>query len=299
MIDINVMRRRPWHTRGVNGVAIMSIKDILVHLAEPGLDSPALHLAVTLAQRHGAHVTGLYAYSLDWPLLASSGGYMDPATIQLIIQESQRAALKKATLLRAPFEEVLRREAISGEWRQVEGNVEAIVTLHSRYADLTIFGRAAEDSTVTELAETVLFASGRPILLMPPNLPPHFAPDRILVGWNGSREAARAIGDAMPLLRSAKAVRVLSVQPEYGPDALVQAEDMSRHLARHDVPVSAATATLDGLQTQDLLLNAASDFGADLLVIGGYGHGQLREMVLGGVTRTLFRHAAIPVLMSH
>jgi len=277
----------------------MAFKDILVHLAEPGAGNPALTAAASLAQRHDAHLTALHVYSLDWPLLMASNAYMDPATVQRIMDEGERAALEKAGSIQKDFEQVLRSENIRGEWRQVQGPVHESVTRHACYADIVVFGRPADGSMETRVAEAVLFASGRPILLMSPEPRSAFTAERILVGWNGSREAARAIGDAMPLLRMARSVQVLTAQSEDGAEAIVSAEDMSRHLARHGVPVSASTTTLSGVAAQDVLLDTASDFGADLLVIGGYGHGRLLEMVLGGVTRSMFRHATLPVLFSH
>ncbi len=120
---------------------------------------------------------------------------------------------------------------------------------------------------------------------------------RVLVAWNGSREAARATHDALPFLTQADKVMVLSVNAtgeEHIPGA-----DISTHLARHGVGVEIHNRVQGNIGVGDAILNAASDYGADLLVIGAYGHSRLRELVLGGVTRHLLRHMTVPVLMSH
>jgi nucleotide-binding universal stress UspA family protein len=176
-----------------------------------------------------------------------------------------------------------------------------VLEQHARYADLTIFARSDEDSFEAEMAETVLFGSGRPVLVVPPKFPKPFLADHVLIGWNGEREASRAVADALPFLYHAKAVQVLTVATEAGDVEACQldAEDLARYLARHGVNVSAKTVVARGAAPEDLLLNVAADAGADLLVIGGYGHGRFREFVLGGVTHSLLRHATLPVMMSH
>jgi len=278
----------------------MRFKDILVHMASPVESSPALAAAVALAHRHDAHVTGLHVYELASELMGITG-YMDAGTIERILQEAEQAALAEAARVKPVFEKTLRREAIPGEWRQVEGNIGAVLEQHARYADLTIFARTAADDFEADMAEAVLFGSGRPVLVMPPVLSRPFSPDHVIIGWNGQREAARAVADALPFLCHAKAVQVLTIatEAEETEASELDAEDLSRHLARHGVNVSAKTVTARGAAPEDLLLNAASDAGADLLVVGGYGHGRFREFVLGGVTRSLMRHATLPVMLSH
>ena len=138
----------------------------------------------------------------------------------------------------------------------------------------------------------------------------------MLIGWNARREAARAVHDALPLIRDAAAVTVLAVDPHGRPGALgghggdhggghggdhgdEPAADIARHLARHGLRVTAAQADSGGIGVADVLLNQAADLGADLLVTGGYGHSRTREMVLGGITRALLQRMTLPVLMSH
>lgn len=277
----------------------MTFKDILIHLEQPGTAGPALAAAAELARAHGAHLTGLHVYDLAWPLLANGEGYLDPRTLQILTEEAEAASSQRARTLRNTFEEVLRREGLPGEWRQVEGNPYDVVALHARYADLAIFARGGEPDTEADLAESVLFASGRPVLVLPP-APAPLTARHVLIGWNGTREAARAVADAMPLMRHARTVRVLTIASEARgiPGSRIDAEDLARHLTRHGLEVIAETSRM-GEPVEQVLLDTAAKQEADLLVIGGYGHGRLREMVLGGVTRHLLRHAPLPVLLSH
>jgi nucleotide-binding universal stress UspA family protein len=148
------------------------------------------------------------------------------------------------------------------------------------------------------MVECLLMQSGRPVLVLPCHGSPPDQCRSALVAWDGSREAARALHDAMPLLRQAHRVTVLSVErvctAARQPDT-----DVVAHLARHGISVTVARVTVEDLAVSEVLLNHAADMGADLLVAGGYGHSRLREAVFGGVTRDLLRHMTIPVLFSH
>ncbi|MFM7611939.1 MAG: universal stress protein, partial [Alphaproteobacteria bacterium] len=151
------------------------------------------------------------------------------------------------------------------------------------------------------LLERVLFDSGRPVLAIP------FAGNfksigkRVLVGWNASREATRALHDALPLIAKAENTTVFLANPKRGLGAHGEepGADIARHLARHGLKVEVTKAVAEDVADSALLLNHASDMGADLLVMGAYGHSRLREFILGGVTRSLLREMTVPVLLSH
>jgi nucleotide-binding universal stress UspA family protein len=143
--------------------------------------------------------------------------------------------------------------------------------------------------------------AGRPVLIVPYVGTFKTLGQRVLVAWNASREATRAVNDALPLLERASSVRVLSVNPRrgiagHGP---IAGADMSLHLARHGVRVEAAAVNTDDVRVDDMLLSQAADAGADLIVMGAYGHSRLGEYVLGGATRHLLRQITVPVFMSH
>lgn len=280
----------------------MGLKDILLHLPDVAATSALLDAVVPLARRHGAHLIGLNVFETAQPFAMVTDGYMDPKIVQRFAEDSKQAALENAAKIQAIFEERLRVEGISGEWRVVEGVTSATVALHARYVDITMFSRPSGESTGVDIAEEVLFASGRPVLVVPQAFPCGNIGERVVIGWNATRECARAVADALPILRGAEMVRVLTIPTiplEGEKEALVSAEDLGRHLSRHGVKVTVATAAAGLLSAHDVLLNEVSDSDADLLVIGGYGHGRMRELLLGGVTRAMLRHGTGPVMLSH
>jgi nucleotide-binding universal stress UspA family protein len=147
----------------------------------------------------------------------------------------------------------------------------------------------------------VMLASGRPVLAIPYAGQFEQIGERVLVAWNASREATRAVNDALPLLMGAKAVTILAVNPKHGIEGHgdVPAADIALHLARHGVKAEAAHTIAKDISEGDALLSYAADLGADLIVAGGYGHSRAREMVFGGATRTLLQEMTVPMLLSH
>jgi nucleotide-binding universal stress UspA family protein len=146
-----------------------------------------------------------------------------------------------------------------------------------------------------------MMGCGRPVLIEPCACRVDTVGKNVLVAWSGTREAARTVGDALPLLRSAEAVTVFSV----GPTSSVRGHDdgrgidLANHLARHDVRAKALHLASDHIDVSDLILSQAKDLRCDLIVMGGYGHSRTRELILGGVTRGVLQHMTVPVLMSH
>jgi len=205
--------------------------------------------------------------------------------------------------MEATFRERLRFSQLLGEWRVVSGKVSESLVRQARQADLVILGQINQDHPPPpegrQLAEDVLMTSGRPILAIPYIGDFQTVGTRILVGWNNSREAARAVNDAIPLLARAASVTILEVSARKSATDDVTSAGIMRHLTRHGIRAEMIRTVLASSSTPDLLLNYAADLSADLLVIGGYGHSRLRELVLGGVTRELLRHMTLPVLMSH
>ena len=277
----------------------MKLCDILVHLDASPRARIRLDLAVALARQHRAHLTALHVIDVALPVMAMGDG--GGAVIAELMEQMRQTALKAGAQLQAAFQEAIRREGIMGEWRQVEGSAAELVALHGRYADLLVLGQDDPESDHAGLLEAVLFASGRPVLAIP------FAGTfpqigrRVLVGWNASREASRAVHDALPLLAKAESACVFLANPKRGLGAHGEepGADIARHLARHGLKVEVAKAIADDVADSALLLNHASDMGADLLVMGAYGHSRLREFILGGVTRSLLREMTVPVLLSH
>jgi nucleotide-binding universal stress UspA family protein len=281
----------------------MPVKDVLLHLDRSAEAEIRLDFAMGLALAHGAHLTALHAVDPVMPpgLAGEGGGAALAALMQQLADEADAAAASQRTA----FEERLRREGLSGEWRQASFAAADKVALHARYADLTVLGQPNPDSrhesATIAVLEAVLFNSGRPILMVPYAGRPAPIGKRALVAWNASKEAARALGDALPLLSACEQITVVAVNPRrgIGGDGDVPAADIALHLARHGLNATAEHIEASGISDSDVLLNAVADRGADLLVMGAYGHSRLREMILGGVTRGILARMTVPVLMAH
>lgn len=281
----------------------MGYKDLVVVL-DSAADTPArIEVAAALAERSAAHLVGLFPVMNPEPLRRA--GYLDLELINPVYLDWRQKALEQADRMREQFEHAAQLRGVSTEWRAPAESWEYDPALHARYADLTILGQL--DPGSTEMAvnrprpERVALASGRPILVVP--YAGRFATvgERVLIGWNASREAARAVADAMPLLAAAAAVTVLAADAQPGADehGEVPGADIALHLARHGVKAQVERTVSGDVPIGEVLLSRAADLGADLLVIGAYGHSRARELLLGGATRTILASMTLPVLMSH
>ena len=285
----------------------MAIKDILVHLDGSARSDALLAFAASLACRHSAHLTAVHVVELPTPAMffGDPSGLVDPRLIEEMMSELRERSTKEAARIAQKFDEHVRLNAIEGEWRPVEGYIAETVALHARYADLAIIGQRdpgdASQLMAGNVAETTLLSSGRPVLMLPYVGSYPTVGRKLLVAWKSTREAAHAVNDALPLLRQADNVTVLSINPKegIGGDGDVPAADIVLHLARHGIKASAAHTVAMEISEGDALLSYADDIGADLIVAGGYGHSRTRELVLGGVTRTLLTTMTVPVFLSH
>lgn len=281
----------------------MSYKDLLVVLDSASDTRGRIELAASLAEKSAAHLVGLYA--IPSPDLPRRAGYADLAALEPVYHEWRERALEQAESMREMFENAAKQHGISQEWRGILEGPEADPALHARYSDLTILGQRDPDSDEMSMIrphpERVTLASGRPILVIP--YAGHFdkVGNCVLIAWNASREAARAIADAMPILIGADSVTVMSVDPRPGAegDGDVPGADIAVHLARHGVKAQIERTVSADVPIGEVLLSRAADLGADLLVMGAYGHSRMRELLLGGATRSILASMTIPVLMSH
>lgn len=281
----------------------MSYKDLLVVLDSEAPARRRIDLAAALAERFAAHLVGLYP--LPTPEAPRQLGYYDPALLGPFFEELRVRARDAADKVHDAFEHVAGLRGISVEWREIPEGPEADPALHARYADLTILGQLDPDRGEVDMIrprpEQVTLASGRPILVVP--YAGHFESvgRRVLIGWNATREAARAVNDAMPLLAAAEAVTVMTIDAREGPHGHgeLPGADISLHLARHGVKAEIERTVSADLPVGEVLLSRAADLTADLLVMGAYGHSRTRELLLGGATRSLLRSMTVPVLMSH
>jgi nucleotide-binding universal stress UspA family protein len=285
----------------------MTIKDVLVHVDGSSRSAAILDFAAGLAGRHSARLTALYVMELPTPTLfyGDPGAFVDARLIDQLVMDFREKSMTAAARVEQKFSERTRRDGLAGEWRMVEGFTAETVALHARYADLAILGqRNPSDASLAaagDVVGTALLSSGRPVLALPyaGNFPA--AGRNVLVAWKSTREAARAVNDALPLLRGAETVTVLAINPDrgIGGDGDVPAADIALHLARHGIKASAAHTPAKEVPEGDALLNYASDIEADLIVAGGYGHSRMRELAFGGVTRTLLTSMTVPIFLSH
>jgi len=281
----------------------MSYTDLLVVLDSDASARGRIDLAAALAERFAAHLVGLYP--LPTPEAPRQLGYYDPALLGPFFEELRVRARDAADKVHEAFEHVAGLRGISAEWREIPEGPEADPALHARYADLTILGQLDPDRGEVDMIrprpEQVTLASGRPILVVP--YAGHFESvgRRVLIGWNATREAARAVNDAMPMLAAAEAVTVMTIDAREGPHGHgeLPGADISLHLARHGVKAEIERTVSADLPVGEVLLSRAADLTADLLVMGAYGHSRTRELLLGGATRSLLRSMTVPVLMSH
>jgi len=275
------------------------IKDILVNLNVTGEGGPAGDYAISVAAALQAHLTGI-AFVYD-PIVPVSGtGYIPAEVIES--QEADNEAAAKAAIKK--FTEVTRRTGISADPLTISASLAGAGDKFAQMArrfDLAIVGQAQpETSTLEEIiGETTLFDSGRPMIMVPYIQKAPLKLDNVMVCWDGSRPAARAIGDAMPLLVKSGRVEVVIVTKERGKQDEIEGADMGQHLARHGVKVDVHRISEGDIDVADALLSHAADSGTDFMVMGGYGHSRLREFVLGGVTHSIFRSMTTPALMSH
>ena len=280
----------------------MSYKDLLVVLGSDAASRGRMALAAALSERFAAHLVGLYPFPV--PDIPRTLGYYNPALFDPIFRELREKAQEVCDREREAFEHAASLRGLSAEWRVTEG-LEADPAVHARYVDLTILGQLDPDGGDTELIrprpELVALASGRPILAVPYAGQFETVGRRVLIGWNATREATRAVNDAMPLLAAADVVTVLTIDAREAPDAHgeLPGADISLHLARHGVKATIERTVSAGVPAGEVLLSRAADLGADLLVIGAYGHSRMRELLLGGATRSILQSMTVPVLMSH
>jgi nucleotide-binding universal stress UspA family protein len=274
------------------------IKDIVVNLGL-GTHDPAGDYAVSVAETFGAHVLGI-AVSYEPVIPGTVMGGIPPEII-----ESQRSeSNKKASTAVSRFEQAVKRTGVSGETRTISASISGAADQIGRIGrrfDLVIVGQPERQKSLPDevVDEGVLFESGRPVIFVPYIQKGGMKLDRIMVCWDGSRAAARAVADAMPFLKKAKQVEVVIVADKAGKKDEVPGADLGQHLARHGLKVDVKRITSPDIDVPSTILSYAADSSADMIVMGGYGHSRLREFILGGATRGLLEAMTVPVLMSH
>lgn len=280
----------------------MTIKTIAVSLVDIERQDAVMSAAFSLAAAHDAHLLGVY-------VVPSANVITVPASFGAMSADMNNSQHFEDRLddVKARFEDAARKHDVRAEWRRADGDTGLLASAmlkHAAYADLIVTGQVNDNTSNTiepDFVERLLLESGRPVLVIPNMGKFKSVGTNVIVGWNATREAMRAAFDAIPVMKNAKRVELLWAnardEPEVAGD--LPGAELAAVLARHDIKVFARSISATGLAPADALLNEAADNGADLIVIGAYGHSRLREFVFGGVTRSLLQNMTAPVLMSH
>jgi nucleotide-binding universal stress UspA family protein len=284
----------------------MHLKDILVFLDASGASDGRLKLATTIARRHHAHLEAIFLPSIERTksqpgIGAPLPGWSDNR-LEISAIEIPRTAML-ADIAESRFHDHLRVSGIDGKWQCLFGAKAAEVIALAQAADLIVLGQTDSDARAAPVLqpEKIVVACGRPALLVPYIGSYPDVGCRVLIAWDGSREAVRAVNDALPLIHHAETVTVMTArrsEREFERDRSSM-ERVVDHLARHGVVAQPDRVFHGSSPVHDVLLSRAVDIAADLIVAGAYHHSQMREALIGGVSRGLFRHMTVPVLMSH
>jgi nucleotide-binding universal stress UspA family protein len=276
------------------------IKDIIVNLEHDVSRDRARDFAITIAEAFNAHVAGVaFAYAPEFP------GYVmleiPPNIVAAMVEDSKKGA--EAAINR--FDETARRSLLSAEHRFIRTVGLEAPTLFAALArrfDLSIFLQSGPDGASNDdMIESALFETGRPLVVVPYIHKDGLKLDRVVCCWDGGRAAARAINDALPLLAKADKVDLLIIENDKTKNETteIRGVEMASHLARHDVNVEIEIIPAPDIEVGDAILSHVADESGTLIVMGGYGHAKLREIILGGVTRAMLKSMTVPVFMSH
>jgi nucleotide-binding universal stress UspA family protein len=278
----------------------MTYKTILVQCDAARNVAPRLDVAAELAQRQGAHLVALHARQpFQAPAFVDGGFPMDD--LFRSYEATVKADLATAT---AAFEKATKGRQLSAELRVVDGFVQNELATNGRYADLLVLGQTDPENTLptpADLPEVVALASGRPVLVVPYIGIKNSPGKTVMLCWNASRESAHAATAALPFLKVAAKVIVLTIDAKSSPagHGAEPGADAATWLTRHGVKVTVQRDVASESDVGGTILSRAADHAADLIVMGLYGHSRLREMVLGGTSRTLLASMTVPVFVAH
>jgi len=276
------------------------IKDLILHIERDETRESVCDFAISVAELFEAHLTGVaFSYAAN----ISNFAVPDlPASVLTEIFSRSEAAAREAI---ERFDTAVKRNGISAEPRlilQSEFGPPKAFSEMARCYDLSVMMQTDDYKGVSNdlLIEATLFESGRPLIVVPYIQKGEIKLDRIVCCWDGSRAAARALNDALPLLKKAGLVELfMVVNEESEVSRETKVDEIANHLARHDVKVQVETVPAADIDVANAILSYVSDVSADLIVMGGYGHSRMREFILGGATRGILGSMTVPVFLSH
>ena len=268
----------------------MALKNLMVHLDQGARTAARLELAVALARQHQARLVGVFAQRAEAFQVGVVASWPTP-------EYAAAAAASQAQFAAAAG-------LAQSEWHDLNRGSDAEILRHiislGRHTDLLVVGQYEEDGEVyapNEMAEELVEHSGRPVLILP--YAGNFASigKRPLIAWSDTRQAARALNDALPLIDASEEAFIMSFVDQRE-EAEASCDQVTKHLACHGITARTEILPVDGIGIMDMLLNRVSDRESDLLVMGGHGHPSLAKLGRGAGTRHIFRHMTVPVLMS-
>ena len=275
----------------------MALRNILVHVGDDSHCEKRIAAACDLARRNGADITGLYVRPFPVVIPAAPIGGAIPVIEGL--SEAFERACKEA---RKGFEAVVARAGITSDWHEADGDAAENIATHTRYADLAVVGQwcpdESSDQQPRDMAALVALSAGRPVMMLPYAGEHALTFERVMLCWDGSREAVRAAHDMLAVLPAGARVDVACVDPGESEDRDPGA-DIARHLASHGLDVDVHRMSSGDISIADALMSASSDLGSDCIVMGAYGHARMREIAFGGTTRAMLASAPVPLLLSH
>lgn len=279
----------------------MEYKNLLVHLDHSSGCRNRLETAFELARRYDAGITGLFVVP----------NYVVPSYVEAqisvdLITDVTEKAMARAKQTLADYQKLADDANVNMDAHVLEGQIIPILREHSKYADLLLLGQDQPDDPDNSsygLADALLFEGACACMVIPHSGKVQAPGKRVLVTWNASRESARALREAMPLLCGAESVVVLSTEPD-GFDTEIarghpHAQELARFLESHGIASVSSGISDTDMSPSEAITGQAADMNADLIVMGAYGHARLREIILGGVTRDLLKQAPVTLLLAH
>ena len=290
---------------------MLAIKTILSAISGSTRDDAALTAACDVATQLDAHVDVLFARMSPTDAVPMVGEGVSSTVVEQLVTTAEREWSHRAGAARRSFDAICARTGLpihdtppgpgraTIQWREQTGREDLLVRQLCPLYDLIVLANQSGgdgDLQFTLTLESALLSGGRPILLAPPQMPATVG-RRVAIAWNGGPQCARAVSGALPLIARAEAVHVLSAATPR--TDVARAIELTDYLAWHGISAVAQGIDPSGVKVGVALLDKAADVGADLFVMGGYGHSRMREMILGGVTRHVLSNATLPVLMAH
>jgi len=275
----------------------MATPDVLIHLRRTDEPTPAVHVGLALAKRLRAWTSGLHVVAI------APAAFASPEAVALQVHEADEM-VDEAKVREHWWLAQLEARGLEGEWLVSQGDTVEVICHAARWSDLVVVERPQlnpDAPTGWGLVSRTVFGSAAPVVVVPDSVKHECTGARIVVAWNASREAIRAIRGAMPLLARAERVLVLEGEPVENPFGLryLPKLDLRAWLARHDVNAEFRAFKPAAKERGAALLETAHAESADLIVMGAWGHSRITELVLGGTTRYLFQSSDLPLLVAH